>query len=135
MNPITAVRWGGSAAVLLALVLWGRSCGVASAEASHRAEVDRKNTALERAGLALERAHDQLAAAAAALRSVSAETDAALERAAEKQRQADFAKERAEMAAADYKRQRDAIDAEMDRAKADPDCRRLLETTSCAALR
>lgn len=134
MNPITAVRWGGSAAVLLALVLWGRSCGVDSAEAKHRDEIARKNTALERAGLALERAHDQLGLAAAALRAVSKETDAALERAAERQRQADFAKERAAMAAAEYKRQRDAIDAELDRAKTDPDCKRLLETESCAAL-
>lgn len=134
MTPITALRWGGAAAVLLALVLWGRSCGVDSAEAKGRDTLAQKDRALMVAGGELRRAEYALQAAAATLRQIDQATAAALEAAAERQRQADFAKERAQMAAAALKKQIGAIESDLDRAKLDPDCKRLLEATSCASL-
>ncbi|WP_223621165.1 hypothetical protein [Lysobacter sp. ESA13C] len=134
MSPITVAKWGGAAGVVLALLLLGRGCGVRSAEAAHKAELATKNTALTQAGDALDRSHRALTSAAYALKVVTDEADAAVERASEKQRQAEFAKERALMAAADYRKRLGVISSEIDRAKADPDCKRLLEATSCAAI-
>ncbi|MFQ6309910.1 hypothetical protein [Lysobacter capsici] len=134
MNPITALRWGGAAAILLALVLWGRSCGVDSAEAKSRAAIATKDRALQVAEGELRRSEYALQAAASTLRQIDQATAAAVEAATERQRQADFAKERAVMAAAALKKQIGAIESDLDRAKLDPDCKRLLEATSCASL-
>lgn len=41
---------------------------------------------------------------------------------------------RAEGYAAQYRAERDSIENDIDKAKADPDCRKLLETASCAVL-
>jgi predicted component of type VI protein secretion system len=127
-------RWGGAIAILLALVLWGRSCGVDSGEAKSRATIAIKDRALTVAGGELRRSEYALQAAAATLRQIDQATAAALEAASERQRQADFAKEGAVMAAAALKKQIGAIESDLDRAKLDPDCKRLLEATSCASL-
>lgn len=130
MNPLTVAKWGGAGAIVLGLVLFGRSCGVDSA----RSTISDKNTRLLVASAELRRAEYALQAAAATLRQIDRATAAAVEAAAERQRQADFAKERALMAAAALKKQLGAIESDLERAKRDPECLRLLEQTSCAAL-
>lgn len=47
---------------------------------------------------------------------------------------ANEAASRAEEYAQQYRAERDSIENEIDKAKADPDCRKLLETASCAVL-
>ncbi|SDW94491.1 hypothetical protein [Lysobacter enzymogenes] len=130
MNPFTAARWGAAGLLVLVLVLIGRGCGARTAQAT----VFAKDRALLSAGAELRRAQYALSAAAGALRQVDQAAAQAQEAAAERQRQADFAKERALMAAAALKSQMTGIAADLDRAKRDPDCRRLLEATSCASL-
>jgi len=73
--------------------------------------------------------------AAAALRPGNDATVQEQARADEKLRQADFAKERALMAADDRKREVERIAAELEAAKRDPACREQLEKPVCAALR
>lgn len=130
MNPLTALRWGAAGVLMLVLVLIGRGCGLRSAQAA----VFAKDRALVVAGAELRRSGYALQAAASALRQIDQATADAAEAAAERQRQADFAKERAVMAAAALKAQISAINSDLDRAKRDPDCKRLLEATSCAAI-
>lgn len=134
MSPLMLARWGGAIAILLALVLWGRSCGVDSAEAKSRTTIATKDRALQTAEGELRRSEYALQATAATLRQIDQATAAAVEAAAERQRQADFAKERAQMAAAALKKQIGAIESDLERAKGDPECKRILEATSCAAL-
>lgn len=134
MSYLAIAKWGGLVAVLLALVLWGRSCGIDSAEAKSRDTIATKDRALQTAEGELRHAEYALQAAASTLRQIDQATAAAVEAATERQRQADFAKERAQMAAAALKKQIGAIESDLDRAKLDPDCKRLLEATSCASL-
>lgn len=130
MSPLIALRWGAAGVLMLVLVLISRGCGVRDAQAT----VFAKDRALLNAGAELRRAQYALTAAAGALRQVDQAAAAAQEAAAERQRQADFAKERALMAAAALKKQIGAIESDLERAKRDPECKRLLEATSCAAL-
>jgi|GEM_PF-5159788 len=111
------------AALALLLFFGGRSCG-ASASVARIAEKDR----------ALLVAAQSLRDASAALRqinTIAAQEEAA---AAERQRGADFAKERAEMAAEDLRRDLKATEDALEIAMRDPGCRAELEKPTCAAL-
>lgn len=124
MNPLAVLKALAGTVVALALFFGGRGCAAASS-ADRIAEKDR----------ALLVASQSLRDASAALREVNAiaaEEEAA---AAERMRQADFAKERAEMAAADLRRQIKGIEKDLADAMRDPGCRAELERTTCAALR
>ncbi|WP_396615512.1 hypothetical protein ACHZ97_14665 [Lysobacter soli] len=112
------------AALALLLFFGGRSCG-ASASVERIAEKDR----------ALLVAAQSLRDASAALHQVN--TNAAQEEAAaaERQREADFAKERALMAAEDLRRDLKRAESDLADAMRAPGCRAELEKPTCAALR
>lgn len=116
--------------LLLASVLlfggcsWGRSIEKNNAAGTIAA----KNAALVRASTALQQAADTLKA-------IDRATGEAEARAEEAARQADAAVDRAAKAEKTYQQRLAAEQAAIDRAKRDPDCRKLLETKSCAVLR
>ena len=116
--------------LLLASVLlfggcsWGRSIEKNKAAGAIAA----KNAALVRASTALQQAADTLKA-------IDRATGEAEARAKEAARQADAAVDRAAKAEKTYQQRLAAEQAAIDRAKRDPDCRKLLETKSCAVLR
>lgn len=116
--------------LLLASVLlfggcsWGRSI-----EKNKVAEtIAAKNAALVRASNALQQAADTMKA-------IDKATDEAEAKAEEEARKADAAVDRAAKAERAYQERLAADSVAIDRAKRDPDCRKLLETESCAVLR
>lgn len=124
MNPLSVLKALAGAVVALVLFFGGRGCGVASSSAA----VAQKDRALLTAAQKLRDA----AGALHQVNTIAAQEEAA---AAEREREAGFAKERALMAAADLQKQLKATEQELIDAMRDPGCRAELEKQTCAALR
>lgn len=124
MSPTAIVQSIVAAGLALLLFFGGRSCG-STGYADRIAEKDR----------ALLVAATSLRDASAALHQVNEATAQEEARAAERQRQADFAKERALMAAEDLRRDLEQAETELAEAMRDPACREQLEKPLCAVLR
>jgi hypothetical protein len=124
VSPAAIIQALVAAGLAALLFFGGRSCGVSSS-ADRLAEKDR----------ALLQASQQLRAAANALRDVDRIAGQELAQAEEAQRQADFAKERALMAAEDLRRDLARTEGELEEAMRDPGCRAELEKPTCAVLR
>lgn len=124
MSPVAIVQAIVGAVVGALLFFGGRGCA-ASASVERIAEKDR----------ALLVAAQSLRDASAALHQVNEATAQEEARAAERQREADFAKERALMAAEDLRRDLKQAETELAEAMRDPGCRAELEKPVCAVLR
>lgn len=130
MSP-TAIIQAVVGALLAGLLFFGgRSCGKTGSAndliAANR-QISQKNEALLTAATKLRDA----AGALHQVNTIAAQEEAA---AAERTRQADFAKERALIAADDFRRSKERVEAELVEAKRDPACRQELEKPICAAL-
>ncbi|UHQ21905.1 hypothetical protein LVB77_14645 [Lysobacter sp. 5GHs7-4] len=119
-----------AAALTIALVMFVTGCNHGKREqaADDRALLDEKDHAL------LE-AHTALGTAAAKFREISANTQVQAVAAKARAQLADAAVQAAKVRADTLQSQLKAAQHELDEAMTDPDCRKLLETPSCAAFR
>ena len=126
-DVMAAVKWVAGLALALLLVLGGRSCG---AESTRKQYADDLTAASE----ALTEAKDQLRGCATSLTWANEQVIENKRRADEQAVRAAEAVEEALRAGERYARELGKVDAELEAAKADPDCRRMLEMPACAAL-
>lgn len=92
-------------------------------------------TKVAEAATALVEARDALRGCATSLNAVNAQTELAQQEAAQQARRAEDAEQRAEKSRKAYTAAQTRIEVDIERAKRNPDCRRMLEQNVCATLR
>ena len=127
-DVMAAVKWLAGLALAALIFFGGRSCGV---EAGREGSADDLQDASE----ALIEARDQLRGCATSLNFANEQALVNQRQARQAQEEAASAVVAAQEAGKVYARELGELEAELEAAKADPDCRRVLESATCAVLR
>ena len=127
-DVMAAVKWLAGLGLAALIFFGGRSCGVQAGEQFNR-------EALADASEALVEARDQLRGCATSLNFANDQALVNAEQARKAQQEAAAAVVAAQEAGKVYARRLGEIEAELEAAKADPDCRRVLESMTCSVLR
>lgn len=126
-DVMAAIKWLAALAVACLIFFGGRSCGVQAGEQANR-------EALADASEALIEARDQLRGCATSLTFANDQALVNAEQARQAQQEAAAAVVAAQEAGKGYAFKLGKLEEELEAARADPNCRKMLETQSCAAL-